>query len=85
MDSNIAMLQAENEALPAQLEAMKPRKRKRVNTDPNLVSANIGAIRTAQIEAGAVETEQVDTSEDGESSDTASCIVVAAKSRKSGI
>jgi hypothetical protein len=67
------------------LEAIKPGKRKRVNTDPYSTFANIGAIRRAHVEAGALEAEPVDTSEDEESSDICSCIVVAAKSRNSGI
>ena len=82
MDSDMAIMRAENEALRAQLGAIKPRKRKRVNTDPNTTFAGIGTIRRAQISAGAIDDEPDDSSEDGESSDASDCIVVVVKSRK---
>jgi 4-hydroxybenzoate polyprenyltransferase len=82
LDSNLAIKEAENQALRAQLEAVKPRKRKRVDTNPNELFANIAAVRRAQVAAGAVEGSQVDSSEDGNSSDGNSCIVVATNSRR---
>jgi 4-hydroxybenzoate polyprenyltransferase len=84
LDYNMAFLRKENEALKAQLEAIKPRKRKRVDTDPNTLFAGIEAIHRAQVAVGAVEAESDDASENGESSDTGDCIVVGGKSRNTG-
>jgi hypothetical protein len=83
MDHDKALLQAENQALHAQLEAIKPRKRKRVEVDPNMAFASIAAIRRAQLEAGAVVEEPEDSPVDDDHSDTNSCIVVAGKIRNS--
>jgi hypothetical protein len=82
MDTNIALLKTENEALRAQLEAVKPKKRKRVDTNPNSLFVDTAAIYRAQVAAGAVEAGPVDSSEDGDSNDGNSCIVVATDSRK---
>jgi hypothetical protein len=58
------------------LEAIKPRKRRRVEKDPNSVFVGIEQIRRVQEAAGVVEIEARDSSEDGESSDADSCIEV---------
>jgi 4-hydroxybenzoate polyprenyltransferase len=81
-DVTMAVQGAENEALRAQLEATKQKKRRRVDTNPNELFADITAVRRAQIAAGSVEVGQEDSPEDGDSSDTGSCIVVATNSRR---
>ncbi|KAI1855983.1 uncharacterized protein JN550_013924 [Neoarthrinium moseri] len=77
-DKNIqlAVNQRQIEALEARLEAVRPRKRKKVELSPNSKFANIEDIYKAQIAAGEVET-SLDEESDGEStSSIASCIVV---------
>jgi hypothetical protein len=59
------------------LVAIKPRKRRRVDKDPNTGFTGIKQIRKAQEAAGAVEIVATDSSEDGESSDADSCFEVA--------
>lgn len=84
MDYTLALTKTENEALRAQLEATKPKKRRRVDTNPNELDlfADVAAVRRAQIAAGSVEVGQEDSSEDGDSSDAGDCIVVATNSRR---
>lgn len=81
-DFDLALLQRENEALRAQLEAIKPRKRKKVKTSPNSKFANIKSIRKAQLEAGYVEDQSVESSASENPSEAVSCIVVASKRSK---
>lgn len=81
-DFDLALLQRENEALRAQLEAIKPRKRKKVKTSPNSKFANIKSIRKAQLEAGYVEDQSVESSASENPSEAGSCIVVASKRKK---
>ena len=77
LDATVAIQGAENEALRSQLEATKQKKRRRVDTNPNELFADIAAVRRAQIAAGSVEVGQEDSPEDENSSDTGSCIVMA--------
>lgn len=81
LDGSLAIKEAENQGLCAQLEALKPRKQKRVDTNPNELFANTSDIYRAQVAAGARKASPVDSSEDEDSSDS-DCIVVATKGRK---
>ncbi len=85
IEHSMATLQMENQVLRVQLEVTKPRKRTKVETDPNTFFIGIKDVRKAQIEAGAARAGPVDSSEDEEFSDTGSCIVVGGKSRNGGV
>ncbi|KAL0940515.1 transposase [Colletotrichum truncatum] len=61
----LAVAQRKIEALEAEVEASRARKRKKVTTSPNSKFANIEAIRKAQIEAGEIE----DSSDESSKSD----------------
>jgi len=83
-DYRVAMLEEENKALKARLEALRPKKRKKVELSPNSKFADIEAIRRAQIKAGAVEESLIEgeqeSDEDSEASTAeGSCIVVAVR------
>ncbi|OLN96151.1 hypothetical protein CCHL11_03195, partial [Colletotrichum chlorophyti] len=76
-DVERAFSQRTIEALKAQVENKRSRKRTKVKTSPNSKFANIRAIQKAQEEAGNVET-TIDESNRSESpSDEEDCIVVA--------
>jgi len=79
-DYQLAVLAEENRSLRAQLEAMKPKKRKRVDLTPNTKFADIEAIRRAQIAARAIEESLIKEGGEEEASDNStverSCIVV---------
>jgi hypothetical protein len=77
----LAQSQRENEALRAQLEAIRPSKRKKVVPDPNSKFVNIEQIHRAQIQAGRINAtvSEENGSKSGESE--ASCIVVQSNRR----
>lgn len=72
----MATSQYKVQALEAQIEAAKARKRKKVKTSPNSKFANIEAIYRAQVEAGEVENRLDESSESDIPSEAGSCIVV---------
>lgn len=76
-DFELALLKQKVEALEAQVEALKPSRRRRVRPDPNELFVGIEQIHRAQIEASRIE-EGSNEESNGESSESeASCIVVA--------
>ena len=62
--------------MEAQIEAARPRKRKRVETSPNSKFADIEAVHRAQLEVGEVIDSTDEFSESELSSEEGSCIVV---------
>ena len=80
-DFELAKAQRENVALRAQLEAIRPSKRKKVVPDPNSKFVNIEQIHRAQIQAGRFDLLAIEESgsESGESE--ASYIVVQSNRR----
>jgi hypothetical protein len=64
------------EALKAELDSGRARKRKRVQINPNSKFADIEAIYKAQVEAGEVNDRLDESSESGLSSEGEDCIVV---------
>ena len=82
-DYTIASQSERIKALEARLEALQPKKRRKVMLSPNSKFADIKAIQRAQIEAGVIEasvTDEEDTSESDSEASTAEgdCIVVGA-------
>jgi 4-hydroxybenzoate polyprenyltransferase len=75
-DAQLATAQKKIESLEAQVEAARPRKRKKVETSPNSKFANIEAIHRAQLEVGEVVDSTDESSESELSSEEGSCIVV---------
>ena len=73
----LAVAQRRIEALQAEVDAGRARKRRKVRMSPNSKFADIEAIRRAQIEAGEVEESTVGSSDAENPSDIESCIVVA--------
>ncbi|KAK1852830.1 transposase [Colletotrichum chrysophilum] len=73
----LAVAQRKIEALQAEVDASRARKRKKVKMSPNSKFADIEAIRRAQIEAGELESSTDESSESENPSDSESCIVVA--------
>ncbi|KAF5517530.1 putative RNA-directed DNA polymerase from transposon X-element [Colletotrichum aenigma] len=73
----LAVAQRKIEALQAEVDASRVRKRKKVKMSPNSKFADIEAIRRAQIEAGELESSTDESSESENPSDSESCIVVA--------
>jgi 4-hydroxybenzoate polyprenyltransferase len=65
-DYTIAMQADRIRALEAQIEGLKPKRRKKVKLSPNSKFASINAIRKAQIEAGVVGDSLTDDSEASE-------------------
>ncbi|OAQ61378.1 transposase [Purpureocillium lilacinum] len=76
-DGLLAKAQLQIQALETQLAAVKPKKRKRVETNPNSRFADIEAVRRAQAEVIAAENEVLDETEDELSEIGDDCIVVA--------
>ncbi|GAB0139100.1 putative DDE endonuclease domain-containing protein [Epichloe bromicola] len=72
----LAKAQLQIQALETQLEAVRPKKRKKVETSPNSRFANIKAIRRAQLEVHATENGESDGKESTVSEIDDSCIVV---------
>ena len=67
------------QGLEQQVEAIRPRKRKKVWISPNSKFADIEAIHKAQIEAGDKTDTTDGSSESDLSSDAEDCIIVASK------
>ena len=67
------------EALEAQVEAGRARKRKKVKLSPNSKFADIEAIHKAQLEAGEIEDNTAESSESELLSEIGSCIIVTSK------
>jgi len=75
-DIQLAIANQKVRSLEAQLEAARPKKRRKVKTSPNSKFANIEAIRRAQIEAGEVENEPDESDGSEIPGDEADCIIV---------
>ena len=67
------------QALEQQVEAVRPRKKKRVQISPNSKFANVEAIYKAQIEAGEKTDGTAESSESELPSEPGDCIVVGSK------
>lgn len=67
------------EALEQQVEAVRPRKKRRVQISPNSKFAGIEAIHKAQIEAGDKTDGIAESSSSELSSEPGDCIIVASK------
>lgn len=65
--------------LEDQVEAMRPRKKKRVRISPNSKFADIEAIQRAQIEAGETIDNTAESSDTKLPSEIGDCIIVASK------
>ena len=76
-DYQLAVAQRTIEALQAQVDANRARKRKKVKMSPNSKFAGIEAIQRAQIEAGEVENSADEFSDSENPSDSEECIIVA--------
>lgn len=77
-DYQLALAQRKIEALQAEVDASRARKRRKVKISPNSKFADIEAIRRTQIKVGEVDN-NIDASSDSENpSDSEDCIVVAA-------
>ncbi|KAK8041338.1 transposase [Apiospora phragmitis] len=74
----VAILQRQVEALQAQLEAVRPRKRKKVNLSPNSKFAKIEDIQRTRLAVGEAENSPNEES-DSDNSEAGSCIVVAVR------
>jgi len=82
-DFEITRLRQKIEALEAEVERLKPTKRKKVVLDPNVRFATIADIRKAQRDAGREIKEDSEASEGSKSdSEPEDCIVVGVGSRK---
>ena len=77
-DVQVAVLERQVEALQAQLEAARPRKRRKVDLSPNSRFATIEDIQRTQMAVGEAEITS-DEESDSEISEAGSCIVVAVK------
>ncbi|KAL2133138.1 hypothetical protein VTI74DRAFT_2833 [Chaetomium olivicolor] len=75
----VARLRQENEALKAQIEALKSSKRKRVRVDPNPQFTTIQQIHRAQMEASRIDASSIEESGSENAESEASCIVVQSK------
>jgi 4-hydroxybenzoate polyprenyltransferase len=75
-DSLLAAAERQVDLLERQLEAARPKKRKKVRTSPNSKFANIEAIQLAQIAANGVEIGEDDEEELDEAGSEKSCIEV---------
>ena len=75
-DHLLATSERQNQALERELEALRPRKRRRVRTSPNSKFVNIEAIKEAQEEADGAEIEEDDEEGSDVSIINGSCIVV---------
>ncbi|KAK8050066.1 transposase [Apiospora phragmitis] len=78
-DVQVAILERQVEALQAQLEAARPRKRKKVDLSPNSRFATIEDIQHTQMAVGEAEITSNEES-DSEISEAGSCIIVAVRS-----
>lgn len=78
-DYQLATLQSRVEVLEQQVEAIKPRKRKRVQISPNSKFTGIEAIYKAQVEAGDKTDGTVESSDSELPSEPGDCIIVASK------
>ena len=76
-DIHLASTIRKIEALEAQLEVVKPKKRKKVKTSPNSKFANIGAIHRAQLEANGPVIITDESEDSDQSTDEEDCIQVA--------
>lgn len=77
-DVQVAVLERQVEALQAQLETARPRKRRKVDLSPNSRFATIEDIQRTQMAVGEAEITS-DEESDSEISEAGSCIVVAVK------
>jgi DDE superfamily endonuclease/helix-turn-helix, Psq domain/Tc5 transposase DNA-binding domain len=75
-DHLLATSERQNQALERELEALRPRKRRRVRTSPNSKFVNIEAIKQAQEEANGAEIEENDEEGSDVSIINSDCIVV---------
>ena len=66
-----------NQELEAQLEAARPKKRRKVEMSPNSKSVNIEAIRKVQLEAEGIEIDTAEKSDSNSPFNEDDCIVVA--------
>jgi hypothetical protein len=73
----LATSQREIQTLEAQLEALRPRKKKKAQISPNSKFADIDAIYRAQVEAGDQVDNTVESSDPELPSDPEDCIIVA--------
>jgi hypothetical protein len=75
-DSLLAKAQLQIQALEAQLEAARPKRRRKVETSPNSRFADIKAIQRAQEEVAVAESYKEDEEESEVSDKEESCIIV---------
>ena len=75
-DFELALCKRRIESLEAELDRLQRTKRRRVETDPNTLFANIETIRAAQRAVGRNPVEDSDAEEEEDSSDVESCIQV---------
>lgn len=75
-DCLLAKAQLQIQALEMQLEAVRPKRRKKVETSPNSRFADIEAIRRTQLEVNAAENGKSDGDESAVSEIDDACIVV---------
>jgi len=75
-DTQLTLSSRRNEELEARIEASRKVTRKKVQTDPNEIFADIEAIRKAKIEVGEISEDSDDSDESETPTDEGSCIVV---------
>lgn len=76
-DLHLAHAQRKVEQLESQLEAVAPRKKRRVEPDPNNTFVGLREVQRAQNEAGAIEVDREEYPEPDGSSDIVDCIFAA--------